>query len=237
MKFTILRLCAFPRLIFYCSCTPPEQTTTIVEDFQRNLLKRVSDLIEVDWNDNNREAIFQKGGLGLPDLIENSHLLFDDASSRFNNNNYSRVNLSLGNFSSRLVHSSDRLTANSDLDKHLKKNVRADWLFTNQRGTKESPLNNVEFNLCLAMRCHALPRQYSFQTEDSEGRKINNRFKCEVFSCQKTITTDAEYIDHIFTCKAGATHVSYTDRHDRLKFAISAVASCTPSNLPTSVLN
>jgi hypothetical protein len=223
IMFQILRLCAFPRMIFYCAATPPDEARVTVAKFQRELVQRVSDLIEVDWTDANREAIHQRHGLGLPDLINNSHMLYSDAMARFQTGNYNKRRRAIEDATSRLVHQPGSVQSER-LDRHLGKNSVAPWLFCNRRGASEPPLINENFIICLALRAYALPRRYSFATINHRtGAKTNSPYCCGF--CTLRIDDDQTYIDHLFECKAGVEHVNPSTRHNWLKYAISSAIS------------
>ena len=217
-KFTLLRLCAFPKVIFYASTTPPQHAAEIIENFQTNLIARVTELMGVVWTDANREAIFQRQGCGLPDLVLNAGKLYEDAQERYRNNNYKRVN-SLSELSGCLAHSSVDI-ALTDLGIHLARQNSAAWFFTALRGPKHLTLPDVEFKLCMAIRCYALLLCYSFAARDKDGNKINQKFECA--RCQTVIDTDQKYIDHIFSsCVGNASY--YVRRHNRLRDQIASV--------------
>jgi hypothetical protein len=205
-------------VIFYASTTPPEQAARIVAAFQQNLIERVTQLIGVQWTDANREALFQTAGCGLPDLVRNSHKLYDDARLRFETNNYQRTN-SLQDLSRCLAHSSVDVTS-TELCTHLSRQKSAGWLFTALRGSKNDALSDEEFATCLALRCFALPARYSFGTRDRDGNKINRAYSCA--ACCARIDSDQKHINHIFSgCKANSNY--YTRRHNNLRDAIAGV--------------
>jgi hypothetical protein len=112
----------------------------------------------------------------------------------------------------------------------LKKNEQAQWLFCNRRGASEAPLSCAAFGLCLALRCYALPRRFSFHSVDYEGKPRNAPYRCE--HCALRIGDDQTYIDHLFSCKAGVEYLATGARHNWLKYAIAATIahhgiSCT----------
>ena len=217
-KFTLLRLCAFPKVIFYASTTPPEHTVDIIKNFQTALIERVTTLMGVKWTAANLEAIFQRQGCGLPDLVRNSGKLYDDALMRYENNDYKRTN-SLSDLSGCLAHSSADL-ASTELRIHLARQNSAAWLFTALRGDKHQALSDNEFSLCLAVRCNALPVRFSFVTEDGSGNKINQKFTCP--SCRANIDTDQKYIEHLFSsCEDNKPF--YTRRHNQLRDQLASV--------------
>ena len=217
-RFTLLRLCAFPKVIFYASTTPPEHAAEVIKEFQAALIEQLTELLGVVWTDANYEALFQRQGCGLPDLVRKSGDLYADALMRYKHNNYKRAN-SLSDLSGCLAHTFDDITS-PDLRIHLARQNSAAWLFTALRGDKNQALSNHEFTLNMAVRCNALPVRFSFAAKDVHGNKINRKFQCD--KCQETIDNDQKYIAHLFS-SCSASSGNYVRRHNRLRDQIASV--------------
>ena len=225
VRFTILRLCAAPRLIFYATTTPPDQAKQVVEKFQKQVEDRVTKLMDVIWTPETKPVMFQQRGCGIPDLISNSHLLFRTAVEKYKNNDYRRSSSLNGTLATLAASPS---TLSRALARHLDHQVNASWLYSGYRGIgRNERLNDDEFAAALCIRCNVLPRRYSFLTVDKYGHQVNSPYNCTQPSCKfPTITNDQLHIKHLFECGAVKYFYHPTIRHNNLRDRIADVIRC-----------
>ena len=191
--FTILRICGNPRLEYVCSVMPP--TTKMAE-----LCARFDDLIVASMN----SATLLAGRL-KPGHFE---LLFDAKGAGFTR--YSAVHAELYEMSKRQCLSATKskpprtglVTTDPNLPVHVRgaTDLSGNWMMWKSSFTQE--LQPSQYVAALCLKLNVLPESVPFPV------------KC---NCGKTVTCDAEFIGHTYTCDR-FTPFTHLHRHNEVMY-------------------
>jgi len=198
MKFTLARLCGFPKVQYYASVTPPECSADVLKQFQERTIQFLEQHLDFEIPD---QAKHDRFGLGIPDYVRHAKQLYDDSFS-FAVHNRQTQQVSLV--------SSIPATVGPGWTAHLAAQASADWLMYQPRGhdTRMAP---QEFQLALAIRCGTVTK-YVKQELAVHGLACNCRYKHD---------TTLDLINHVLVCDQMGFNA--TQRHTLVKTTIARV--------------
>ena len=193
LKWTMLRLRAFPKLQYYANATPPEFSAGVVELFDRRVTDCIADIAGCPVDS---AVAHHACGAGLPDYKTFAPALYET----------SRTAALAGSKSAEKVALVQTETESSSTA-HLASEIEAQYFFYN-RDHPGSEMSDAQFRVALAVRFRKLPPHLKTPT-----------FKC---NCGEVVNGDVDIIDHCFRCDRSGP-VTHTSRHNRVRDAIASV--------------
>jgi hypothetical protein len=194
IKWTILRLCGYPKVEYYARVTPPEDALPVLQHFDTLVRKSVDSMLDASISD---EVLHHRYGAGFPDYISNCGDLFQTMqhAALTNAPRCEKVEL--------VTHETS-----SPSTALLEHQHEAPYLFYS-RNTAASEMTDAQFRLALCIRFRVLPRELRTQV-----------FQC---NCGQTETRDKEIIEHVMRCDR-STPVTHTVRHNKVRDAMATIA-------------
>jgi hypothetical protein len=194
LKWTILRLCGAPRMLYYASVTPPTRSKTTLAHFDRATrqcaIELTSDCLE--------EVLHHKLAGGLPHYEPHAEALYEASRNRaLHHTAPTKVQLVTN------CGLSDPIVA-----AHLAAQYDGAYLFFGCTPQNFS-LSPFEFRIAMSMRLRTLPTEITAYP-----------VRCD---CGHLLHTAAELIDHAFGGCTRFSWFTHTARHELVKHAIASV--------------
>jgi len=143
LKWTILRLCGFPRLIFFASVTPTDISASVLQTFATRVRHLAEDIINAPIAD---EYLHDVNAAGFPDYVSHAAEIFDNART--------------ASLSRATKVTEVKLVTNSLTSASLMSQYSAHYLFYS-RDTAASHMPDHVFQMALAIRMRTLPLRVS----------------------------------------------------------------------------
>ena len=98
IEFTLLKICATPRIQYACSVHPPDQTGNLTRTFDEEVVKRIEWLLDPTGNTKcSHDMVHSRHGLGIPHYSTHRHELFAGYQQMTVNNAWDHPRVSLIN--------------------------------------------------------------------------------------------------------------------------------------------
>lgn len=172
LRLTILRLCGSPKLIHYCSVTPPNFSLDNTQLFDLRIRDEVKKIVGCEVAE---PIMYDKMGLGMPNYVKNREEIFNFSFSLCKHTTNTAVR---------------RLDLTTNLFGHsvsMRSQHDARWLFYAGQ-TPASSISESQFRTAIQIRCRALSEAHLPQQcicgfcIAREGDLITHAFKCDNYS-------------------------------------------------------
>jgi hypothetical protein len=194
LVWTILRLCGSPKLIYYSSTTPPDQTTRVL-DYWDYCIGHCVERIVGGAMVFNKAMLHDKLGGGIPNYKDNTNSLYEVSKTAALTQNTSSSKITLGSLT-------DRLLTDTQSSADVRSQHDAQYLFYG--GSSTMRLSESHFVTALCIRMRQLPRHYDVSPTTC--------------ACGQLIATSSNAIDHALKCDR-FTYITHGMRHNILRDA------------------
>ena len=201
IKHTILWFCGRPKLIYFCSTTPPDRSRRVVQHFQQRINQSFANLIDVDLADIEDKYMHAVEGAGIPDYRSNAEALYVNSRTAAIalNDPKQTVSVRLTNY-----------LPNGEAISPAETSLAYSWT-RYMHPTSHGQLVPNLYVTALALRCNVIPRVH---VRDP---------KATVSCCGHVLETPQELINHALRCESLA-HIHHATRHNWLKYALASAA-------------
>jgi hypothetical protein len=215
LKHQLLMFCGKPRMLYYCSTTPPQFGTTVVQHFQHRMKLSFSKIIGVsDLNSIRDKMVYNYNGGNLSDYLTHYSTIYNQTVSSIQRGGVKSMMVKLIEFSR---------------EEFLSPETSCDRLWSQYiHPTHVGQLTIQQYKCALAIRCRLIP--------DFCRSEFNEIMRCD---CDTAVTTKnlspeeetnmkekgiVPLLPHLISCTA-LHKVNFTIRHDHVKLAIAHIAN------------
>lgn len=194
VKYTLLKICGNPRILYACTTHPPESTQQLTNFFDRHIKRAVEQIVDPSGETTlSFDQIYSQQTLAFTNYSTHRHTIYSAFRQMAINDDIETPRLAL-------QHETTSFSA-----ARIASQVDAQWLFFESRNA----ITPSQFSTALAIRLGVLPLHLNLN-----GYKCNCGYLYQ--DCDSTTS-------HILKCDM-ATPITHTTRHNMVRDAIAACA-------------